>query len=234
MDLNRYPDPRAARLRELLSKSVGGAPEDLVVGAGSDEVICILMNALSEPRSGDALPVTLAVTPSFVMYRHNAVVSGHRFVGVPLNDDFSLNVDAMLAAIAEERPNVVFLATPNNPTGNAFAPEAVEAIAKHATESLVVIDEAYAPFAGRTLASLADSHPNVAVMGTLSKVGLAGARVGYARVPSEIAADVDKARQPFNLSTLTLAAAELALTELAPILESAAERGELHPGARER
>ncbi len=218
--LHRYPDPRATRLRALLRARVGGAPEDLVVGAGSDEVICILQDALSEPREGARAPITLSVEPSFVMYQHNAVVCGHDYVAVPLREDFSLNVEAIADEIAETRPNVIFLATPNNPTGNAFDDAAVEAVVKSAPDSLVVIDEAYGAFAGRTLSGLADRYDNVALMGTLSKIGLAGARVGYCRLPPSIAPDVDKVRQPFNLSSLALTAAELALTELAPVLEA--------------
>jgi histidinol-phosphate aminotransferase len=134
-----------------------------------------------------------------------------------------MDVDALREVISEERPNLIFLASPNNPTGNAFTDEAIGAVVEHAPSSLVVIDEAYGPFAGRSLHHLCDEHDNVALMGTLSKVGLAGARVGYCRLPSSIAGEVDKARQPFNLSSLALAAAELALTELAPILDRQVE-----------
>jgi histidinol-phosphate aminotransferase len=220
LPLNRYPDPRATRLRELLVDRVGGAPDDLVVGAGSDEVICILMNALGQPRESRREAVTLSVEPSFVMYRHNAVVCGHRYVGVPLRSDFTLDVEPVCETLAAEQPNLVFLATPNNPTGNAFADDAIAAVVEHAPSSLVVIDEAYGAFAGRSLRHLCDEHGNVALMGTLSKVGLAAARVGYCRLPASIAADVDKVRQPFNLSSLALAAAELALTDLSPILDA--------------
>jgi histidinol-phosphate aminotransferase len=199
---------------------LGGAPLDLVVGAGSDEVICILMNALSEPPPGRGAAVVLSVEPSFVMYRHNAIVCGLRPVSVPLTGAFGLDGASLQKAIADEKPNLIFLASPNNPTGNAFSDGAIREVIEAAPSSLVVIDEAYAAFAGRTLSTYCERYDNVALMGTLSKIGLAGARVGYCRLPSAIAADVDKARQPFNLSSLALCAGELALTDLAPILEA--------------
>jgi len=220
MDLNRYPDARATRLRELLADRHGGSPEDLVVGVGSDEIICILLTALAEPRPGRESAVALSVDPSFVMYHHNAIVCGQRPVAVPLGPGFRLDVVAMSRAIQAERPNLVFLASPNNPTGNAFDDDAICQVIEAASDSLVVIDEAYAPFSGRSLVDLVDRYDNVALMGTLSKIGLAGARVGFCRLPPSIAPDVDKARQPFNLSSLAIRTAELALTDLAPALDA--------------
>ncbi len=220
LDLHRYPDPRATRLRALLAERHGGAVDDYVVGVGSDEVICLLMQALSEPRQGSGAATVLFPEPSFVMYRHNGIVCGMQPVGVPLGLDFSLDASAMAAAILEHQPNLIFLASPNNPTGNAFTDEAINGVIDAAPRALVVIDEAYAPFAERSLTSLVDEHANVALMGTLSKVGLAGARVGFCRLPSSLAAHVDKARQPYNLSSLALCAAELALTGLSAVLDA--------------
>ncbi|MBW2461211.1 MAG: histidinol-phosphate transaminase [Deltaproteobacteria bacterium] len=238
LDLHRYPDPRATRLRALLAERHGGAADDYVVGVGSDEVICLLMQALSEPRQGLHAATVLFPEPSFVMYRHNGTVSGMRPVAVPLGPDFSLDASAMAAAVLECRPNLIFLASPNNPTGNAFADEAINEVIDAAPDALVVIDEAYAPFAGRSLGALVDDRPNVALMGTLSKVGLAGARVGFCRLPPSLAAHVDKARQPYNLSSLSLCAAELALTDLSAVLEGQVaaiveERGRLESALRE-
>jgi histidinol-phosphate aminotransferase len=154
------------------------------------------------------------------MFAINARVHGLSPVEVPLDARFALDTEAMLRAIAEHRPNLVFLATPNNPTGNAFDDDAIESIVRAAPDALVVIDEAYAAFAGRSLGSSCDRHDNVAVLGTLSKVGLAAARVGWARLHPALAAEVDKVRQPYNLNRLSETGAALALTEIAPVLDA--------------
>ncbi len=220
LELHRYPDPRATRLRLALAARHGGAPDDYVVGAGSDEVLSLLMIALSAPRDG-AQPAVLVPTPTFVMYRHGAVVQGLAPIEIPLMPDtFALDVPAMRGALREHRPGLVFLASPNNPTGNPFLEADVEALATSDPDALFVVDEAYGPYCSARLTHLADRHPNVALLGTLSKIGLAGARVGWARLPAELAAEVDKARQPFNVSSLSLAIGELALGDLAPLLEA--------------
>jgi histidinol-phosphate aminotransferase len=130
----------------------------------------------------------------------------------------------MRDAVDAYAPNILLLATPNNPTGNSFDEEAMTAVIGHARSTLVVIDEAYATFAGRSLAHLAETHDNVAIMGTLSKVGLAGARIGYLRLPRALAHEVDKARQPYNLSALAQCVGVLALTELAPVFSAQVAR----------
>ena len=216
---HRYPDPRATALRAALSARVGGKPEELVLGSGSDEVIALLFTALARPREGRVRAVVVHPTPTFVMYRIGALAHGLEPVGVPLGEGFALDQEAMLAALAEHRPNLVFLASPNNPTGNSFARDAIETLIGAAPDTLFVIDEAYAAFRGDSLADLVERHPHVAALGTLSKVGLAAARLGWVRMHPELAAEVDKARQPFNLNALTQAIGQLALTELWPILE---------------
>jgi len=214
--LHRYPDPRADGVRARLAARLGARPEQLVLGSGSDEVIALLCTALARPREGRARAVVLYPTPTFVMYRITALAHGLEPVEVPLRPDFSLDVPAMQAAIAAHRPSLVFLATPNNPTGNTFTDDAIRAVIASASESLVVIDEAYAAFAGRSLSAWCDDHPNVALLGTLSKIGLAAIRLGWARLPAALAAEVEKARQPFNVNALSQAVAALALGPLAP------------------
>ncbi len=216
LPLHRYPDPRAERVRAPLAAQLGAHPDQLVLGSGSDEVIALLCTALARPREGRARAVVLYPTPTFVMYRITALAHGLEPVEVPLRADFSLDVPAMLAAIAAHRPSLVFLATPNNPTGNAFADDALRAVVEGARDALVVIDEAYAAFAGRSLSAWCDAYPHVALLGTLSKVGLAAARLGWARLPSALAAEVEKARQPFNVNALSQAVAALALGALRP------------------
>lgn len=212
--LHRYPDVRADELRAAIAARYGGAPDELVIGAGSDEVIAILMLACARPGA-----VALFPEPTFVMYRVSATTHGLTPVGVPLRDDWSLDVDAMVAAIEARSPALVFLATPNNPTGNAFDERDVRTILAAAPGSIVVIDEAYQAFAGRSLAHLCEEHPNAAALGTLSKIGLAAARVGWARMHRALAHEVDKARQPYNLNALSQRLACLALGDLAPVLE---------------
>jgi histidinol-phosphate aminotransferase len=241
--LHRYPDPRAEAVRVPLAAKLGARPEQLVLGSGSDEVIALLCTALARPREGCARGVVLYPTPTFVMYRITALAHGLEPAEVPLRDDFSLDVPAMQAAIAAHRPSLIFLATPNNPTGNAFDDDALRAVIASAPDSLVVIDEAYAAFAGRSLSTWCDAYPHVALLGTLSKIGLAAARVGWARLPSALAAEVEKARQPFNLNALSQSVAALTLGPLAPEFDAhvaaiVAERARLGaalaelPGAR--
>jgi histidinol-phosphate aminotransferase len=220
IDFHRYPDARAGRLRARLAARFGGPEDAYVIGCGSDEVIALVVNALSRPRPGRAHAAILFPVPTFVMYRITALGHGVDPVEVPLGPGFALDEAAMRAALAAHRPNVVFLATPNNPTGNRYATETIEALARDHRDVLFVVDEAYVAFSTESLARLADRHENVGVMSTISKIGLAAARVGWARLPVAVAHEVDKGRQPFNLSTLAQTVGELALGELAPVLDA--------------
>jgi histidinol-phosphate aminotransferase len=222
--LHRYPDLLARDVRRALAARLGAAPEELVLGVGSDEVIGVLMTALSRPRPGAARATVLYPTPTFVMYPITTRVHGLEPVEVPLRDDWSLDVDATCAAVAARRPNLVFLATPNNPTGNTFDDAALRAVVEAAPEALVVIDEAYGPFAGRSLNDWVDRHPNVAVLGTLSKVGLAGLRLGWVRLHPALANEVEKARPPYNLNLYAQLAARVVLEELPHVLDEQVER----------
>ena len=224
VELHRYPDPRASRLRERLAERTGAHPDDLVIGCGSDEVIALLLGALARPREGRASVSVSFPDPTFVMYRATAISSGHDPVAVPLDAGWDLDVDPWREALSAHAPHAVFLATPNNPTGNDLSRGAVEAIVDAARDALVVIDEAYGAFSTRDHRDLRASRPNVATLGTLSKVGLAAARVGWAALPRGLAAEVDKARQPYNLNSLSQAVGELALGPLAPAIDAACAR----------
>jgi histidinol-phosphate aminotransferase len=158
------------------------------------------------------------------MFRIAALAHGLVPIGVPLDAEWQLDVDAMIAALSAHRPNLVFLATPNNPTGNAFRDEDIVRLIQADPGALFVVDEAYGAFAGRTLAGLCNEHPNVAALGTLSKIGLAAARVGWGRLPPVLAVEVDKARQPYNLNALSQAVGLLALGGLAPVLDELVAR----------
>ena len=198
LPINRYPDPTApelkARLREVFDIPDACA---ILLGNGSDEIIQIVAQALARP--GAAL---LAPEPSFAMYRMYALFAGMRYVGVPLAPDFTLDLARMLAAMREARPAVVFIAYPNNPTGNLFPEDAVTRIIEEAP-GLVVLDEAYHVFAARTFMHRLADFPNLLVMRTVSKLGLAGIRLGYAAASPDWIAEFDKVRPPYNVNVMT-------------------------------
>jgi len=205
--INRYPDPTATELKRLLREAMGiPASLGVVLGNGSDELIQMLSLALARPGA-----VALAAEPSFVMYRASAIVAGMRFEGVPLAADFSLDEAALLAAIGRHRPALTWLAYPNNPTGNLFPREALRRVVE-ASPGLVVVDEAYYPYSGgATLMDEVGRHPNLVVVRTASKLGLAGLRLGIAAGPPEWMEELEKLRPPYNVNVLTTAAAELLL-----------------------
>lgn len=224
VELHRYPDVRAAELRRTLAAWLAVEPEQLVLGNGSDEAIALTFHALSRGREGRK-PVLLVPAPTFVMYAITAQLSGFEVVSVPLDERWQLDTPAMLAAIERHEPNVVALASPNNPTAACFARESLERVAE-ATKgrSLLLLDEAYGAFAGQDYADLMARFEHVGRLGTLSKVGLAALRVGWAVLPRALADAVDRVRQPFNLDALSQAAAVLCLTELRGEFEGAVAR----------
>ncbi len=207
--LERYPDPRALELRAALGARWGCDPEALVVGTGSDELIALLATACARPRAGLPQPVLVTPTPTFVMYRVTGRAHGFKIVEVPLDRAWRVDVPAMTRAIDMMKPNVVFVATPNNPTGVRESREALAELARAAATigALVVVDEAYADFASESAASLRAEHANVAVLRTLSKIGLAALRIGALEASPEIVSALNKARQPFNVDALAQAAA---------------------------
>jgi histidinol-phosphate aminotransferase len=197
-ELNRYPDPGAialkARLRQALAVPDG---MELLLGNGSDELI--QMVALAGAKPGAAV---LGVEPSFVMFRRIATFAGARYVGVDLRADYSLDSERLLIAIEQHRPGIVFIAYPNNPTGNLFDAGLIERVIE-AAPGLVVVDEAYHAFAGASFIPRLARHPNLLVMRTLSKLGLAGIRLGALIGPGRWIGQLDKVRLPYNVSTLT-------------------------------
>jgi len=207
--LNRYPGARGADLQRALAK-YAAMPEGfaLMLGNGSDELISLLAMACDLPGASIVAPV-----PGFVMYAMSAQLQGLRFVGVPLTADFELDEPAMLAAVEREKPAIVYLAYPNNPTANLWDDAAIEKIveAQGAQGGLVVIDEAYQPFAGKSYIDRVSRHDHVLLMRTLSKFGLAGVRLGYMMGPAALVAEIDKVRPPYNISVLNCECALFAL-----------------------
>jgi histidinol-phosphate aminotransferase len=207
--LNRYPDGRVNDLRHALAK-YAAMPEgfDIMLGNGSDELISMLALACDVPGAAIVAPL-----PGFVMYAMSAQLQGVAFHGVPLTADFELDEAAMLAAIDTHKPSIVYLAYPNNPTGNLWDDAVVEKIilAQGAQGGLVVMDEAYQPFASKSYAGRISGHSHVLLMRTLSKFGLAGVRLGYMMGPKALVAEIDKVRPPYNISVLDYECALFAL-----------------------
>ena len=196
--LNRYPDPVAAPLKARLRAAMK-VPEgmELLLGNGSDELIQILALAVNRPGA-----VLMSVEPSFVMFKMIATFAGMRYVGVPLTSAFALDPVRMRSEIEAHQPALTFIAYPNNPTGNLFDADAVHAVID-ACPGLVVVDEAYHVFAQKSFLPELACYPNLLVMRTVSKLGLAGLRLGMLIGRPQWLAELDKLRLPYNVNVLT-------------------------------
>lgn len=218
--LNRYPGQSFAQLQQALAQHAD-LPQGygLVVGNGSDELISLLSIAIAQPGA-----TILAPVPGFVMYEMSAKLQALRFVGVDLTEDFELDGPAMLAAIETHRPALVYLAYPNNPSANAWSDDTIETVVKAVGKvgGLVVMDEAYQPFAQRSYADRMQAHSHVLLLRTLSKFGLAGVRIGYLMGPKALTDEIEKVRPPYNVSVLNSEAALFAL-EHEPVFKAQAE-----------
>jgi histidinol-phosphate aminotransferase len=228
--LERYPDPNARRLRALLVErlnceaGVTITGEQLVFGNGSDELIALLANAFPGPL--------LYPSPSFVYYKLAAIARGLPAVEVPLTDRFELDESSLIASIQSYHPSVVFLALPNNPTGTLWRPSIALELAARFRDTVIVSDEAYLAYSSVSNLAALREHPNLVVMRTFSKVGLAGMRVGYTIQSTAIAHVLEKVRPPYNVSSLDQRAAEFALEHAMDWCEAQAghviaERGRL-------
>jgi histidinol-phosphate aminotransferase len=217
VDLNRYPDPGAKKLRAALARRMR-VPHgmELLLGNGSDDLIQIVTLALA--RDG---AVMMYPAPSFVMYSMNATLSGMKAVPVSLREDYSFDAEAFIARMRAERPALVFIAYPNNPTGVLYPEEEVARVIGCAP-GLVVLDEAYHVFAGKSFLPRLAEFPNLVVMRTVSKLGLAGIRLGYLAGRPQWIEQFNKVRQVYNVNVLTQAAALFMLERLEVLEEQAA------------
>ncbi len=197
VELNRYPDPSAAALQAVMRPAMA-VPDSagVLLGNGSDELIQMIVQTVASPGQS-----VLAPEPTFVMYRQIAAVAGLGFVSIPLREDFSLDAEAMLAAVRQQQPAVTFLAYPNNPSGNLFDAGVIKAMLA-AAEGLVVVDEAYAPFTDASFMQQLPNHDNLLVLRTVSKLGLAGLRLGLLAGAPEWLEQIDKTRLPYNIGSL--------------------------------
>ena len=217
VDLNRYPDPTGEKLRELIARRMKvPAGMSVMLGNGSDELLQIVAMALARPGATILYPA-----PTFVMYSMYAAFTGMKAVAVHLRADFTFDAAAFIARMKAERPAIVFLAYPNNPTGTLYPERDVLEVIK-ACPGLVVVDEAYHVFAGKTFMDRLSEFPNLVVMRTVSKLGLAGIRLGYLAASPAWAEQFDKVRSPYNVNVLTQVAAEFMLERLEVLEEQAA------------
>ncbi len=212
--INYYPNVATCGLQQRLRETFQIPPvAEIALGNGSDELIQMISLLVAKSNA-----TVLALEPSFVMYRHNAALFGLNYVGVPLHEDFTLNLPSVLAAIEQHQPELIFVAYPNNPTGIAFEREQVEAII-NAAPGLVVIDEAYGSFSRDSFLPWAGSMEKLVVMRTLSKIGFAGLRIGYASGHPAVIGELAKIMPPYNMNQLSLATADFALQHYGWVLE---------------
>ncbi len=195
--LNRYPSPSAPELQQTLRELMNIPTEfGVLLGNGSDELIQLLALACA---AGDTV---LSIEPSFVMYAMIAKFTHLNYVGVDLTDDFQLDLPSMQAAIETHKPKIIFIAYPNNPTGNSFDRQDIERIIA-STDALVVLDEAYYAYADDSFLDDINRYPNLVVLRTVSKIGFAGLRLGLLIGTQDTVAELDKLRLPYNINTLT-------------------------------
>jgi histidinol-phosphate aminotransferase len=212
--LNRYPDPEAKALKKIISKYFGVRSENILQGNGSDELIYYLITTFGGP--------VLYPVPTFSMYGIIAQAVGEKTIEIPLDEEFDLDLEKIFKTIKRYRPKLIFLSSPNNPTGNCYSSEKMlriidltsSLIARYSSLSLVVVDEAYQPFSSETgfLPFLKD-YKNLVIMRTLSKIGLAGLRAGFLIADEEIIKEVNKVRLPFNVNSLSQTIAGEALKD---------------------
>jgi histidinol-phosphate aminotransferase len=196
---NRYPDPEAKFLKKFISRDFGVKPENILHGNGSDELIYYLITTFGGP--------VLYPIPTFSMYGIISQALGEKRIAIPLDKEFDLDLEKILKAIKNQKPKLIFLSSPNNPTGNCFSSDRILKIIE-VSNGIVVVDEAYQPFASdKGFMPMLKDYKNIVIMRTLSKIGLAGLRVGFLIADEEIINEVNKVRLPFNLNSLSQAAA---------------------------
>lgn len=215
-----YPDAGQKKLRKAIAKHLDVSPAQVIAGVGSDELITLLLTAATRLKTKAPAPTLVTTTPTFVMYRLSARVRGQRVMEVPLNDEWLFNDEDLLRAIDMAAPNIVFIASPNNPTGTMIDEAKLERVVQGAPESLIVIDEAYIDYASRHQMGLLHKYGNVAILRTLSKVGFASLRVGWLVGSPELVAELDKVRLPYNLPTVCQSLGALVLDEFTDEIKS--------------
>jgi histidinol-phosphate aminotransferase len=200
--VNLYPDPSAKDLKRSIASLWRMRPEQMILGNGSDELIQAIILAFGGP--------VLVPVPTFAMYEITSRALAQKVVTVPLTNTFDLDADSVLRKAKQSKARVIFLACPNNPTGNRFSDAAVGKVLQN-TSAAVVIDEAYYSFSGRTWLPQLGNYPNMILLRTLSKIGFAGLRIGVLCASPEIVGELNKIRLPYNINSLSQAVGVAAL-----------------------
>ncbi len=221
IDWHRYPDAGAEALRGAIARRCGVSPEETLAGVGSDELIALLLQSFQADPQGRATVLTLS--PSFVMYRMTARIHGHQVLEIPLDADWDMNLDAMLKALEFALPRLIFIASPNNPTGTLVSMDRLRTLVERAAQSIVVVDEAYIDYAATDQLQLLREYDNVVVLRTLSKIGFAALRLGWLIARPSLVRELNKARLPYNLCAPSQTLASVVLSELGDELEHTAK-----------
>ncbi|MCI0453663.1 MAG: histidinol-phosphate transaminase [Candidatus Dadabacteria bacterium] len=212
--INRYPDPEAIGIREKVSRMMGFSSDGILIGNGSDELIGMLMATFSGGTKRVLYPV-----PTFSMYRITGTALGLELVEVELDDRFDIDVSETLKEIKKKNPDLIFLASPNNPTGNRYSDNKIFEIIEN-SKGIVVLDEAYCDFAQRTFLHLIQKYENLVVLRSMSKVGFAGIRMGMLFGRDEIIREINKVRLPYNVNSFSQRIAEVILDDVVFIGEN--------------
>ncbi len=207
--INLYPDPSGKELKKAIGRLWGLKPDQMILGNGSDELIQTIILAFGGPA--------LVPAPTFAMYEITARALAQDVVSVPLDQEFDLDADLMIRKARASKAKVIFLACPNNPTGNRYSDAAVRKILEN-VNAAVVVDEAYYSFSGRTLLPLLKRYPNMIILRTLSKIGFAGLRIGILTASKTLVEEFNKIRLPYNINSLSQAVAAAALRHR-PVLD---------------
>lgn len=197
LELNRYPDPDCRNLKQAIANTTGTLPEQIIIGNGSDELIQYLMQVLCDEGDTISFP-----DPTFAMYGITAQCLGLNPVSFPLNDSWDFEALSALKVLAEHKARIVFISYPNNPTGNCFSGQEIQQVIEQ-FEGIVVLDEAYQDFSGKSFLNQMEKHNNLVILRSLSKIGLAGLRIGYGIFPVMLAEQVNKVRLPYNSNSIS-------------------------------
>lgn len=211
LQLNRYPDPDSNKLRQTLAQRLAVPVEKLIVGNGSDELIQFILQVFCGPGDVIAFP-----DPTFAMYSIIGQGMGLKSAGYPLDEKWDFEAAPFLEFVEEHNPKVILFSYPNNPTGNCFSEKAIKKVIEKFT-GIVVVDEAYYDFSGKTFVGEMENHNNLIVLKSLSKIGMAGLRVGYGIADPEIISQFNKVRLPYNSNSISQYLAEKLLNNFPAI-----------------